>query len=330
VRQALEKPVMEQLVRQLLELLGRVTGLESVYFTRIDWDTELQKVVWAHNTGGLDVPEGWEAPHVESVCYRALHGEPKYTTDVPGVYGDNALAMGIGLQTYLMVPVATPDGGVFGTMCGVSVDVVDVSDDARKVMETLSQMITLHLTAEATARRLAEANLRLQDLALLDPLTGIGNRRSLEIDLDRVCSQARRRGEPVGILSIDVDCFKTINDTHGHGAGDAVLCLIAAQLERQSRAGDIVARPGGDEFVVVLPGASQDVVELVGERIRRSVATTSLHFDGTLLMATVSVGGASGVAHDPAAMLAEADRALYLAKGRGRNCVAGLGGLVAV
>ena len=314
---------MEQLVRRLLELLGRVTHLESVYFTRIDWDTHLQAVVWSHNAGELDVPEGWVAPHEESVCYRALAGEPRYTTDVPGVYGDNELARGIDLQTYLMVPVATPDGGIFGTMCGVSTEVVEVSPDAQQVMETLSQMITLHLAAEATARQLTEANARLQDLALLDPLTGIGNRRSLEIDLDRVCSQARRRGEPVGVLSIDVDRFKAINDTHGHAAGDAVLGHIAEQLQTQSRSGDIVARPGGDEFVVLLPGASQDVVELVGERIRRSVAASAASVAGRTVAATVSIGGVSCEQQDQAAVLDEADRALYAAKRRGRNCVAG-------
>lgn len=313
---------MEQLVRQLLELLGRVTGLESVYFTRVDVDEQVQAVVWSHNTGGLEVPEQLTVPLDQTVCWRALSGGTTYTTDVPRDYPDVAAATALGLQTYLMVPVVAPDGGIFGTVCGVSGHVVRVSDDARRVMETLSQMITLHLAAEATTRQLAEANRRLEALALVDPLTGIGNRRSLEIDLDRVCSQAQRRGEAVGVLSVDVDRFKSINDTHGHAAGDAALCWIAGHLARQCRAGDIVARLGGDEFIVVLPGATADVVERIGERIRRRIATTTFDFDGMVLGATVSVGGASSVVHDPAAMLAEADRALYLAKGLGRDCVA--------
>jgi diguanylate cyclase len=317
---------MEHLVRQLLELLGKVTGLESVYLTKIDLDEQVQAVLWSHNTGALQVPEQLTLPLDQTVCWRALGGEPAYTTDVPGDYGDVEAATALDLQTYLMVPVATPEGGVFGTVCGVSDRVVRVSDDARRVMETLSQMITLHLAAEATARQLAEANQRLHELALVDPLTGVGNRRSLEVDLDRVCSQARRRGEPVGVLAIDVDHFKGINDTHGHAAGDAVLSSIAGQLTRQSRVGDIVARPGGDEFIVVLPGASQDAVELVGERIRRSVEDAALDLGGVPLRATVTIGGVSSDVQVPAALLAGADRALYLAKERGRNCVAvGLG-----
>ncbi|MFW5742372.1 MAG: diguanylate cyclase [Spirochaetota bacterium] len=181
-------------------------------------------------------------------------------------------------------------------------------------------------------RRLQEANARLERLnaelareAVHDGLTGLFNRAYLDDSLVRELARADREQRPVGLLILDVDHFKTVNDRHGHGVGDAVLRTVAELVRSQVRAGDIPCRYGGDELVAVMPGATVGEALQVGERIRRSVAQASLAAADGSVHATVSVG--VGVYPDNAATAADlfrvADRALYLAKDRGRDQVCG-------
>lgn len=181
-------------------------------------------------------------------------------------------------------------------------------------------------------RRLQEANTRLEQLnaelareAVHDGLTGLFNRAYLDDSLVRELARADREQRPVGLLILDIDHFKTINDRYGHGVGDDVLRHVADLVRSQVRAGDIPCRYGGDELVAVMPGATVDEAYQVGERIRRSVASTSLTSDGRPVRTTVSVGVA--VYADDAASAPDlfrvADRALYLAKDRGRDRVCG-------
>lgn len=181
-------------------------------------------------------------------------------------------------------------------------------------------------------RRLQEANTRLEHLnaelareAVHDGLTGLFNRAYLDDSLGRELARADRERRPVGLLILDIDHFKTINDRHGHGVGDHVLRRVADLVRSQVRAGDIPCRYGGDELVAVMPGATVQEALQVGERIRRSVAQTSLAADGGPVHATISVGVAvySDDAPSAADLFRAADRALYLAKDRGRDRVCG-------
>jgi diguanylate cyclase (GGDEF)-like protein len=162
----------------------------------------------------------------------------------------------------------------------------------------------------------------LASMVSTDTLTGCLNRRGFEHALNQSVVRALRRGGELALLAIDIDHFKAINDSSGHLAGDAVLRELAELLSRSSRAGDLVARVGGEEFVVLLPGADSETAGVVGERVMAMVRENSFRTTRGRLRVTVSVGIASEQVIDAfigGALRARADEALYVAKRLGRN-----------
>jgi diguanylate cyclase (GGDEF)-like protein len=188
-------------------------------------------------------------------------------------------------------------------------------------------MLVLRREAEAHRRALTLAQADLERVVRLDQLTQVGNRLRLVEDLAIARSRLQRIGEPFGLLEIDLDHFKAINDRFGHLVGDTVLHDVAAIFDRVSRAGDSVYRFGGEEFMVLLAGADQAATAAAGERLRRAVLDAAIQNPGNRPtgLVTVSVGGAAIVAADVVqtdqAWLERADRALYRAKSHGRNRV---------
>ena len=308
---------LEVLTRRLLELLGRITGLESTYLTSIDWDGDRQQVLYARNVGSLDIPEGLQVEWSDTLCRRALEGGPSCTTDVAGTYPDSAAARELGLSTYVTVPVRGPDGEIFGTVCGADSRPIDIDDDAHAVMTALAEMVALQLANDAARRELVAANAALSELAYLDGLTGLGNRRAFDRALPRACAGT----EPIALVAVDIDHFKQINDTLGHAAGDEVLHAISRRLVIHSRAGDTVARLGGDEFVAVLTGADLDTAAAVAERLRADVSGSPIDTVAGPVHVTLSVGVASGTGEAATSLLRRADEALYAAKSAGRDAV---------
>lgn len=136
------------------------------------------------------------------------------------------------------------------------------------------------------------ANSRLLELALVDNLTGVGNRNLLELRLEQALKRARRQSGTVGVMLLDLNGFKAVNDTHGHFAGDEVLKIVGKRLTQLSRDSDTVARLGGDEFVVIMEtGASDQGSEVMLDRIRQVVAAP-IAWSGTTLRVGASVGAA--------------------------------------
>ncbi|MEO8809897.1 MAG: diguanylate cyclase [Rhodanobacter sp.] len=162
------------------------------------------------------------------------------------------------------------------------------------------------------------------ELAHHDDLTGAFNRRAVLSRLDEAVLGARREKHPLALLFLDLDHFKTLNDTHGHAAGDRCLQGIVQALSHELRADDWLGRYGGEEFVIVLPGATRQSAEQIGERMRSRVESLELLANGHALQITISVGVAGLLdQHDTAAALIErADAALYCAKSAGRNRLA--------
>ena len=162
----------------------------------------------------------------------------------------------------------------------------------------------------------------LAEEAVRDPLTGLHNRRHLDRALAADLARRPRTGE-LSLLVVDIDHFKSINDRHGHAAGDAVLTSVAATLSAAVRDGDTAARLGGEEFVLVLPGAGPEAALERAEQVRRDVTVVRHLLDGADVGVTVSVGLAVCPADgsSPAALLAAADQALYTAKASGRDRV---------
>jgi two-component system cell cycle response regulator len=158
---------------------------------------------------------------------------------------------------------------------------------------------------------------RTLEMAVTDPLTGLRNRRYVRRHLEGVL-----RSGGAAVLLLDVDRFKSVNDTHGHAAGDVVLREIAERLRTHLRSADVVARYGGEEFMVVVAGAAAEEGRLVAERLRAAVAQDPIAAAGRLLDVTLSIGVAGGPAGTAAdALVAAADAALYRAKNAGRNRV---------
>jgi len=160
--------------------------------------------------------------------------------------------------------------------------------------------------------------------ALRDPLTGLFNKRYLLDRLDRELRFARRHETALSLLMVDLDHFKSINDTHGHLAGDAVLANLARVLTRALRNEDVVARFGGEEIAIILRAIPLSTAISLADRLRKLIEHTLTPYGGLQLKATASIG-AAGYPSTPAesveALIAAADRALYKAKGGGRNCV---------
>jgi diguanylate cyclase (GGDEF)-like protein/PAS domain S-box-containing protein len=170
---------------------------------------------------------------------------------------------------------------------------------------------------DITERRRAEQDLRdltneLAERAVRDPLTGLANRTLLEERLRAVLARDARTGDTTGVLFLDLDRFKAVNDLHGHLRGDAVLRQVASRLTAAVRPSDTVARLGGDEFVVLVEGATPDGLDVLADRLREAISAPIALGDLDLNVG-VSVGIAvvDGGATDPATLVARADRAMY-------------------
>lgn len=217
-----------------------------------------------------------------------------------------------------------------------------LKDPALKKLTAEFQELTQSTPPEDLPRILAEreSNLqqeiqRLRELATKDLLTGLDNRRSFDEEIHRAIASAIRTGESVSLLLLDLDTLKQTNDTVAHQAGDALLKNVAEAIISKIRPNDRAFRWGGDEFAVILLTTDKNGAIGVGERLRQAVEVLDSAYEGTRIKATTSIGVSSfrPVGIDPkqdnnelitsriGSMMADADKALYIAKGTGKNRV---------
>jgi diguanylate cyclase (GGDEF)-like protein len=218
-----------------------------------------------------------------------------------------------GIQSALIVPLADPAGDVIGVLQLLH------ARDARGNVVPFDEELTGLVRSLAAQAAVAIRNSMLEDLSFKDPLTGAYNRRYFTMRIEEEGKRYTRFGEPVSLVLIDVDFFKNVNDQHGHEAGDDVLREFTQLLVNNSRNFSIVTRYGGDEFAVLLVNTPKAGAIRYADRIQRVVESHGFKHGGL----TVSIGVASLPADVASAdeLLPAADRALYVAKQRGRNSV---------
>jgi len=171
---------------------------------------------------------------------------------------------------------------------------------------------------------LERAERRSFELAMRDVLTGLANRRAILDLLRSSVARARRQGQWLSVLMVDIDHFKAVNDNHGHQAGDAVLRQVAQTLASRLRAQDQIGRFGGEEFLVLLPDTQAEGARVLADALRQAVQQTSTPWGGQQIVVTISIGvcGHPLSEHDgPESLIEAADRAMYQAKRLGRNRV---------
>jgi diguanylate cyclase (GGDEF)-like protein len=200
-----------------------------------------------------------------------------------------------------------------------------VVTDVTEVHQTTDALHDALLAAQSANLQLAHERTVAEQQARTDDLTGLRNRRDFAERLDRQLTRAAYDQRPIGLLLIDIDFFKQINDWHGHGAGDQLLTAFAERLRESTRPDDVIARWGGEEFVVLLTDlGSGNVLAQRAEQIRKAIASTPFVVAGQAIGVRVSIGAArsSVVLSTSDALLAAADGAMYEAKRAGRDRVA--------
>lgn len=243
------------------------------------------------------------------------------------------VALGLEASAFAMLRGADEQFGFL--VFGKPVAVLDWRADELTMLAMTAQMLLQSARHKArlvdiseTQRALQTANARLENLSRTDPLTGLPNRRHFDEVKEDEFRRARRSGQPLALLICDIDFFKGYNDTYGHAQGDRCLCAVALALRSSlRRAGDMVARIGGEEFAVLLPAAAREPALALAECFRQAVADLAIAHAASCVSAQVTISiGLAVLDLDGAdnfdALFGQADQALYRAKAGGRNRVA--------
>ncbi len=324
-RVALEADDLEQLMQQVVDFIAAKLPVAITSILLLD-DSGQRFVVEAY-AGALVLrsPNDEDWPITLGACGRTVRlGVPQLVLDPKS---DPDYVVGNpDVESEYMVPIRYRDR-ILGVLNLESTRKDTFTPYARRVFESLADQIAGAIHLAGVNRRLERANRELERLAVLDPLTGIANRRRFEGALEEEWRRGCRDGAPLSVLLADVDCFKDLNDRHGHPYGDACLRRVAARLEELARrTADTVARYGGEEFGLVLPRTGPEEAHRLAERARQAVAALAIPHQASTVAdhLTLSIGASTVRPHpggSPQALIESADRALYEAKGGGRNRV---------
>jgi diguanylate cyclase len=315
---------LERAARPLLSLAGNLSGLESTFVTTIDGDARSQTVLYSSNRGVLDVVAG-----------EILSGITIESADAITL---SAMPWAAAQQIRTLVGVPILDRAVpIGLLCGASRGKVVLDATQREGFRLLADALQpllaierdtalVHARAEAAERAADEArraakrhavhSQQMERLAHTDALTGLPNRRAFMTRWETELKRSSRGDYAVGLMLLDADRFKNVNDTEGHAMGDAVLRAIGATLMVVVRPPDVAARLGGDEFALLTTRTDSIHLETLAAKIGEQfqLVARELGVDTTL-----SIGMVSSEHCPPERMLADADKALYRSKGAGGN-----------
>lgn len=303
----------------------RMFGTEIALVSLLDRNRQ-----WFKARSGLDATE---TSRDISFCGHAIMGEDTFV--VPDAltderFFDNPLVTGAPeVRFYAGQPLTNADGYRIGTLCVVSTQPRQFSEDEQRSLEDLGRMVEIvlenHRLSESESALLASLAAADRD-KLIDPLTGIWNRRGFDEMFERELARVLRADMPLSTAIVDIDHFKNINDSFGHMVGDKAIQLTASLLAEHSRATDVVARFGGEEFVIVAPGVEASALPVVGEKLlkvfrsRASIKTPDGSFPFTVSIGFSSTEPRAATGDVKTRLITAADTALYAAKAAGRDC----------
>ena len=294
---------IQEILKSGCELFGEQVGIVS----RIEGETYTVEHVYAP---GTDLAPGQQFALGDTYCSITVNHESSLGIDHMGAseWADHPCYAGFQLESYIGVPIHV-NGNPYGTLNFSSPEPVAAPfrDVDLEFIETLGSWLSGVLEQQSTMRS-------LEALATRDPLTGLANRLRFETRAERCIERAQHRDYDFAVVFLDLDGFKPVNDTHGHAAGDELLVQVGQRLEETVRTKDLVARIGGDEFVLLLEEVCREAAEATAERV-----AVALSRPFTLGEVEVSLGVSSGIAcsseHDTLAELVEAaDAAMYRVK----------------
>jgi diguanylate cyclase (GGDEF)-like protein/PAS domain S-box-containing protein len=332
--------VLDQVLDNILTNVGRVVPHDAAIIMLVNDDGE-GYVVREH---GFAEREGIEriqalrlpiasAPHLREIVETA---QPVIVPDTAAVPEWSQSACALWARSYAGIPIQFM-GAVVGFINLYSATAGFFTPAHTERMQTFANQTATAFANSRLVEELQRANARLyaqlseiqalqnelREQAIRDPLTSVFNRRYLQETLDREIARVHRVSQPVGIMIMDIDRFKLINDTYGHKAGDLILQALGELLKKNIRREDIACRYGGEEFVVVMPGASLHTAQERAKIIRARIETLRVTYENSNIHVTVSLGVAAYPQHGATGedVLIRADRALYRAKQEGRNRV---------
>ncbi|MDQ8038255.1 MAG: sensor domain-containing diguanylate cyclase [Pedobacter sp.] len=306
----------EQAFDDAVKLASVICGTPIALVTLIDESRQ-----WFKAKIGLD---GTETERDHAFCAHAIL-EPQHVMVVPDAtqdprFVDNPYVTGDPeVRFYAGAPLVSPSGHAMGTLCVIDSAPRAMADDKRDALAAIARTVSAQLELRRVSHELSVANDHLRTLSFIDPLTGVANRRALDARLNEEIARAARHDAPLSLLMFDIDHFKSYNDEFGHVLGDDVLLCFAELLRMDIRQTDLVARFGGEEFVVLLPETTEEGARMLAERYRARVESTN--FPGKKITTSIGLAVWQPRFEQPEQFIDAADQALYAAKRAGRNRV---------
>lgn len=320
----------DQFAKPLLQLLKELTGLETTFVTLVDERLQQQWVITTQSSAALPVPAGLQVAWEDSMCKLMFSHQLTQCMDIPAQFSQSSGARS-GMQSFMVLPVSVDDT-LIGTLCGADRSRIQLTEiqlgQARLIAAALSSQLKLlsdnQLFRQQLLQHIEQTNsLRqqvdnLEELASTDPLTGLPNRRAFDERFSQLIDIAKRSNEEVGLMLIDIDYFKQVNDQYGHEVGDKVIQQLGRGLLQLARAADIPCRIGGDEFQLAAIGTSASGLTKLARRLQKYLQQQRKKLG---VSCTLSIGIATTL-HSPLEdLFKSADNALYRSKEAGRNTV---------
>lgn len=259
--------------REVMAFLHQRLGFALWMVTRVEDDNW---IILNKEGSHYQVKTGDQLRWSDSFCSRMISGQgPRIApnSDWVAVYASSPIRQQVNIKAYVGMPLTYDDGRLFGTLCAVDPEPQPKSIcKERELIELQAKLLSRVLQLELKAEREIRKAERFREESMSDPLTGLYNRRGWDILIAAEEERCRRYGHPATVLVVDLDDMKEVNDSKGHAAGDEYLRLAAAALKESSRAEDLIARIGGDEFAILGVECGQSGADALIRRMRESLS----------------------------------------------------------